>query len=80
MSRGQRPRTPRYFPRMKVRGARRRQKAPFQRILGAVDRAGIALEAFQAAFLAHVIAPIGLRRARELAEKEGRRNGSILDR
>lgn len=32
------PRTPRYFPRMKVRGAKRKQQAPFQRVLGAFDR------------------------------------------
>lgn len=32
------PRTPRYFPRMKVRGARRRRIAPLQRIAGAFDR------------------------------------------
>lgn len=32
-----RPRNPRYFPRMKVRGARRRKLAPYQRVYGAFD-------------------------------------------
>lgn len=31
------PRNPRYFPKMKVRGARRRRMAPFQRTLRAFD-------------------------------------------
>lgn len=31
------PRNPRYFPRMKVRGARRRQVAGIQRLTGAFD-------------------------------------------
>lgn len=37
------PRTPQYFPRMKVRGARRRQLAPWQRTAGAIERMGEAL-------------------------------------
>lgn len=32
------PRTPRYFPAMKVRGARRNRLAPFQRLAGSFDR------------------------------------------
>lgn len=32
------PRNPRYFPKMKVRGARRRRLATFQRIAGSFDR------------------------------------------
>jgi len=36
------PRNPRYFPRMKVRGKRRRHLAPFQRATGAIERVGIA--------------------------------------
>lgn len=38
MSSGQTPRTPRYFPRMKVRGARRRGLAPWQLMYGAFER------------------------------------------
>jgi hypothetical protein len=38
------PRNPRYFPKMKVRGARRRLIAPFQRMAGSFDRLG---EAFR---------------------------------
>ena len=38
MSSGQKPRNPRYFPKMKVRGARRRKIAGFQRMVGAFDR------------------------------------------
>jgi hypothetical protein len=34
------PRNPRYFPKMKVRGARRRLIAPFQRTAGSFDRLG----------------------------------------
>lgn len=37
MSSGQTPRNPRYFPRMKVRGARRKRLAVFQRAAGAFD-------------------------------------------
>jgi hypothetical protein len=36
------PRNPRYFPKMKVRGARRRQIAPWQRMAGGIDRMGYA--------------------------------------
>jgi len=32
------PRTPRYFPHMRVRGARRRRFAPFQRLAGSFDQ------------------------------------------
>ena len=35
-------RTPRYFPAMKVRGARRRKIAPYQFMAGGFDRVGIA--------------------------------------
>lgn len=38
MSSGQTPRTPRYFPNMKVRGKRRRGLAPWQLIYGAFER------------------------------------------
>jgi hypothetical protein len=34
------PRNPRYFPHMKVRGARRRRIAGIQRMTGAFDRLG----------------------------------------
>jgi hypothetical protein len=34
------PRNPRYFPRMKVRGARRRDRAMFQLLAGAFDEMG----------------------------------------
>lgn len=37
------PRNPRYFPRMKVRGARRRWMAPVQRLGGSFDRLGDAM-------------------------------------
>lgn len=36
------PRNPRYFPRMKVRGAARKHQAPFQKLAGSFDRLGIA--------------------------------------
>jgi hypothetical protein len=35
------PRTPQYFPAMKVRGARRRKIAPIQHVAGAFTRLGI---------------------------------------
>lgn len=38
------PRNPQYFPRMKVRGARRKQLAPFQRAAGAFDRLTVTTE------------------------------------
>lgn len=44
MSSGQTPRTPRYFPRMKVRGARRKRMAPFQRTAGAFDSLAVVTE------------------------------------
>jgi len=37
------PRNPRYFPRMKVRGAQRRRVAPMQRATGAFDRMNVAM-------------------------------------
>jgi len=46
MSSGQKPRNPRYFPKMKVRGARRRRIAGFQRMMGAFD--GLSLAAVDA--------------------------------
>jgi len=36
------PRTPEFFPRMKVRGARRRRLAPYQRMSGQFSRLGSA--------------------------------------
>jgi len=44
---------PRFFPLMKVRGARRRRIAPIQRVTGSVDRLAesfVALNAAAAAF------------------------------
>lgn len=38
MSSGQKPRTPRYFPRMKVRGARRRRQAHWDYVTGLFER------------------------------------------
>lgn len=38
------PRNPRYFPKMKVRGARRRQLAPWQRWAAHIDRIGFAFQ------------------------------------
>jgi len=38
-----RPRNPRYFPRMKVRGKSRRYVAPVQRLAGAFDRLNIVM-------------------------------------
>lgn len=40
MSSGQKQRTPQYFPRMKVRGRRRRFLAPYQRMAGAFTSLG----------------------------------------
>lgn len=48
-----RPRNPHYFPRMKVRGARRRRLAPMQRISGSFDgmvRASVMASAFLTGF------------------------------
>jgi hypothetical protein len=42
------PRTPQYFPRMKVRGAHRRRIASFQRLAGSFDRLADAFVAFSA--------------------------------
>jgi hypothetical protein len=36
------PRNPRYFPKMKVRGARRQRLAPFQRLAGVFDEMTLA--------------------------------------
>lgn len=44
-----RPRTPRYFPRMKVRGARRRRMAPVHRVQRAFEE--LARDALAAAVL-----------------------------
>lgn len=46
------PRTPRYFPRIKVRGARRRRRAPFERLSGSVDRLTAAFARFSVAIAA----------------------------
>lgn len=54
MSRSQKPRTPRYFPRMKVRGARRKRMRTmhlFQRIGDTGRVAGAAINAFGAALI-----------------------------
>ena len=40
MHKPRRPRTPRYWPRMKVRGARRRWRAPFDRMARSMDLYG----------------------------------------
>lgn len=40
MSGGQKPRNPRYFPKMKVRGTRRRHLAPWQRLQRGFDMLG----------------------------------------
>ena len=40
-----RPRNPRYFPRMKVRGARRRRIAPMQRVFRSFDQFGYSMAA-----------------------------------
>ena len=37
------PRTPEYFPKMKVRGARRKRLAPFQRMTGAFKRLSVSM-------------------------------------
>lgn len=44
MSHRQQPRTPEFFPRMKVRGARRRRLAPWQRAAGSMRRFGWVLQ------------------------------------
>lgn len=40
------PRTPEYFPKMKVRGAARKRKAPWQLLSGAARRAAESIEEF----------------------------------
>lgn len=44
MSSGQKPRNPRHFPKMKVRGIRRKRRAPIQLMVGAFDRLGVVAE------------------------------------
>lgn len=46
MSSGQKPRNPYYFPKMKVRGARRKRLAVWQLLAGAADSAGEAFRKF----------------------------------
>jgi hypothetical protein len=48
------PRNPRYFPRMKVRGAQRRRQAPLQRMAGAFDQLSAAALSASDAFTALV--------------------------
>lgn len=50
MSKGQKPRTSRYFPSMKVRGARRKRVAPFQRAAGSFDRLSVSAESAAQSF------------------------------
>jgi hypothetical protein len=45
-----RPRNPRYFPRMKVRGAQRRHLAPMQRLARSFDALGSAFAMASATF------------------------------
>ena len=47
------PRTPQYFPKMKVRGARRRRLAPWQRAYRALD--GLNVSAANAAISMRVL-------------------------
>ena len=47
------PRTPQYFPKMKVRGARRRRLAPWQRVCRALD--GFKVSAANAAISMRVL-------------------------
>lgn len=62
----QRPRNPRHFPRMKIRGASRRRQAPWQRMLRGIDGIGrSALEASGAFERLFLSAPVA----------GGRRNG-----
>jgi len=62
------PRNPRYFPQMKVRGAQRRQKAPVQYLLGAFDRLSTATAEATDAFVAVRLA---LRSAEQGTPTEG---------
>lgn len=55
------PRNPRYFPAMKVRGARRRRLAPVQRMTGAFDRLSLTAWQAQVAFAQLTIAVRGQR-------------------
>lgn len=40
----QKPRNPQYFPKMKVRGARRKRLAPFQRMARQIVKLGVAVQ------------------------------------
>lgn len=44
------PRTPRYFPCMKVRGARRRRLAPLHRLQRQADFVAVAIQTIRGAF------------------------------
>lgn len=66
----QRPRNPRYYPAMKVRGRRRRQVAPYHRLQVAFDgiatAAGVGAASFEQLVLAAAL--VSRRRAREAAD------------
>lgn len=74
MSRGQKPRTPQYFPKMKVRGKRRRRVAPYQRISGAFMHMGHNFgaigDAAAAAAQSFTGLALSLERNRELAKAQ----------
>lgn len=66
-----RPRTPRHYPRMKVRGQRRRQQAPLYRMAGSLDRFG--LECDLAAWQLSVLAAAFRKRPQHLGRPKGER-------
>jgi hypothetical protein len=49
------PRTPEYFPRMKVRGARRRRLAPYQAMNGSLRRLAVAARSAAVSLTAYSI-------------------------
>ena len=63
----QKPRNPRYYPAMKVRGHRRRKIAPYHRLQGAFDgiaaAAGVGAASFEQLVLAAAL--VSRRRARK---------------
>lgn len=66
----QKPRNPRYFPAMKVRGHCRRQVAPYQRVQGRFDQIAQAAMVSAASFeqLILIAALGGRRKARKAAD------------
>jgi hypothetical protein len=66
----QKPRNPRYFPAMKVRGHRRRQVAPYHRLQRGFDQIAEAASVTAASFNQLVLAAVlgGRRRARKAAD------------